>query len=69
VLLAASMTLLLAPAVLVLFGRGLFWLPPGLRRILPHVNLEGGDAPSSPAGPATEVGHEAPAHAITSEPG
>ena len=69
VLLAASMTLLLAPAVLVLFGRGLFWLPPGLRRILPHVNLEGGDAPSSPAGPATEAGHEAPAHAITSEPG
>ena len=45
VLLAGTMVVLLAPALLSLFGRFLFWLPGGLDRILPHLDVEG--APSS----------------------
>jgi len=40
VLLAAGMTLLLAPAILVLFGRLLWWLPRPLGRLLPDLGLE-----------------------------
>jgi uncharacterized membrane protein YdfJ with MMPL/SSD domain len=41
VALAASMVLLLAPAVLVLMGRGTWWLPRWLGRILPRLDIEG----------------------------
>ncbi|MBE0527766.1 MAG: MMPL family transporter [Thermoleophilia bacterium] len=49
VLLAAGMTLLLAPAVLVLFRGGLWWLPRALGRVLPHLGLdEDGSTPPRP---------------------
>ena len=32
----------LAPALLTLFGRGVFWVPRLLDRILPHLDIEGG---------------------------
>ena len=41
VALAASMVLLLAPALLVLMGRGTWWLPGWLGRILPKLDIEG----------------------------
>ena len=50
VLLAAAMTLLLAPAILVLFGRALWWMPRAIGRLVPDLGLgEAGDAPSRPA--------------------
>jgi RND superfamily putative drug exporter len=42
VLLAGTMVVLLAPAILTLFRGGLFWLPRFLDRILPHLDIEGG---------------------------
>ena len=42
VLLAGTMVVLLAPAILTLFRGGLFWLPRFLARILPHLDIEGG---------------------------
>jgi RND superfamily putative drug exporter len=41
VALAASMVLLLAPALLVLMGRATWWLPRWLGKILPHMDIEG----------------------------
>ncbi len=41
VLLAGSMVLLLAPALLSLFGTRVFWVPRPLDRVLPHLDLEG----------------------------
>jgi putative drug exporter of the RND superfamily len=35
------MVILLAPAMLALFGERTFWVPGWLGRILPHVDLEG----------------------------
>ena len=40
-LLASAMVLSLAPALLTLFGAGVWWLPRWLARVLPHVNIEG----------------------------
>jgi hypothetical protein len=48
VLLAAAMVLSLAPALLALFGAGVFWLPGWLSRVLPHVDIEGEGEPPSP---------------------
>ncbi len=42
VLLAGSMVVLLAPAILTLFRGGLFWVPRLLDRVLPHLNIEDG---------------------------
>jgi uncharacterized membrane protein YdfJ with MMPL/SSD domain len=50
VLLAASMTLLLAPAILVYFGRALWWLPDWLRRLVPDLHLDDEAPPPPPAG-------------------
>jgi hypothetical protein len=36
------MIVTLAPAILVLFGKAVFWVPRFLDRILPHLNIEGG---------------------------
>ena len=36
------MVLSLAPALLTLFGAGVWWLPGWLARVLPHVDIEGG---------------------------
>jgi uncharacterized membrane protein YdfJ with MMPL/SSD domain len=41
VLLAATMVLVLAPALLVLMGRGTWWLPAWLSRVVPNVDIEG----------------------------
>ena len=48
VLLAGTMVILLAPAMLALFGERTFWLPRWLDRILPNVDLEG-PPPTVPA--------------------
>jgi uncharacterized membrane protein YdfJ with MMPL/SSD domain len=50
VLLASAMVLSLAPAMLTLFGRAVWWLPGWLSRLLPHVDLEGEPGPP-PQGP------------------
>jgi uncharacterized membrane protein YdfJ with MMPL/SSD domain len=41
VLLAGAMMLVLAPALLVLFGRATWWMPGWLERVLPHIDVEG----------------------------
>jgi MMPL family len=51
VLLASAMVLSLAPAMLTLFGRVVWWLPRWLSKLLPHVDIEGEAEPSTP-GPA-----------------
>jgi uncharacterized membrane protein YdfJ with MMPL/SSD domain len=54
VALAALTVLAFAPAVLVLAGKGSWWVPAWLDRILPHMDVEGAGAqPSPPAVPAT----------------
>jgi hypothetical protein len=50
VLLASAMVLSLAPAMLTLFGRAVWWLPGWLSRLLPHVDIEGESEPL-PQGP------------------
>jgi uncharacterized membrane protein YdfJ with MMPL/SSD domain len=61
VLLAASMTLLLAPAVLTLFGRALWWLPRAADRLLPDLGLDERGSGGGPAG--TPAARPAPAFA------
>jgi uncharacterized membrane protein YdfJ with MMPL/SSD domain len=41
VALAALTVLALAPAILVLAGRGSWWVPEWADRVLPHVDIEG----------------------------
>jgi uncharacterized membrane protein YdfJ with MMPL/SSD domain len=41
VALAAMSVLVLAPAILVLAGRGSWWVPAWADRVLPHVDIEG----------------------------
>ena len=48
VLLAGILVVTLAPAVLVLVGRGAWWLPRWLDRLLPHVSIEGEAATAAP---------------------
>jgi uncharacterized membrane protein YdfJ with MMPL/SSD domain len=48
VLLASTMVLSLAPAMLTLFGRAVWWLPGWLSRLLPHVDIEGETEPPAP---------------------
>jgi MMPL family len=48
VFLAGLMVILLAPAMLALFGERTFWVPAWLGRILPHVDLES-PPPTAPA--------------------
>jgi uncharacterized membrane protein YdfJ with MMPL/SSD domain len=49
VFLAGTMIVLLAPAMLVLFGNGTFWVPAWLGRVLPHLDIEGGVDQDQPA--------------------
>src|SRR3954453_3228656 len=55
VLLAATMVLMLAPAVLTLLGRWAWWMPAWLGRIVPTVDIEGtslgGETESAPVTP------------------
>ena len=61
VLLAGTMIVLLAPALLVIFGRSIFRVPGFLDRVLPRVDIEGGvepepeDADSGPPTATTSV--------------
>jgi uncharacterized membrane protein YdfJ with MMPL/SSD domain len=48
VALAAVTVLAFAPAVLVLAGRGSWWVPAWLDRVLPHVDVEGAGAEATP---------------------
>jgi uncharacterized membrane protein YdfJ with MMPL/SSD domain len=50
VFLAAALVLLLAPALLIIFGRGTWWLPRWLDKILPDIGLDEG-----PMAPAEDV--------------
>jgi uncharacterized membrane protein YdfJ with MMPL/SSD domain len=50
VLLAGTMVVLLAPAMLVLFGTSVFRLPGFLDRLLPRIDVEGGPPPESVIG-------------------
>jgi RND superfamily putative drug exporter len=43
---ATVVRLLLVPAVLTLLGRHAWWTPRWLDRVLPHLDTEGGPAPS-----------------------
>jgi hypothetical protein len=47
VLLASAMVLSLAPAMLTLFGREVWWLPRWLSTLLPHVDIEGEAEPTT----------------------
>ncbi len=58
VALAAMTVLIFAPAVLVLAGKGSWWVPGWLDRILPHLDVEGAGTRS---GPDAEPKLEAPA--------
>ena len=62
VLLAAGMTLLLAPAILVLFRGALWWLPRSVGRLLPDLGLEedGGTLPRPVAEPAPAFAEATP---------
>jgi len=55
VLLAATMVLMLAPAVLTLLGRWAWWMPAWLGRVVPTVDIEGtslgGDTEPAPVAP------------------
>jgi uncharacterized membrane protein YdfJ with MMPL/SSD domain len=50
VFLAATTVLLLAPALLVLAGRGSWWVPRWLDRVLPHIDIEGARATAATSG-------------------
>ncbi len=48
VLLAGILVVTLAPAAITLMGEAAWWLPRWLDRLLPHVHLEGEEAPAAP---------------------
>jgi uncharacterized membrane protein YdfJ with MMPL/SSD domain len=55
VALAAMSVLLLAPAILVQAGRGIWWVPSWADRLLPHIDIEGqGAAKASATNPAKD---------------
>jgi uncharacterized membrane protein YdfJ with MMPL/SSD domain len=56
VALAAMTVLVFAPAVLVLAGKGAWWLPGWLDRVVPHVDVEGAGAEEVPKVPAPGIG-------------
>jgi uncharacterized membrane protein YdfJ with MMPL/SSD domain len=64
VLLAGTMVLLLAPALLSLFGRWTWALPRQLAKVIPHVDIEGQHVPREPAGAPTLVPAGATAAAV-----
>jgi hypothetical protein len=53
VLLAGVMVVLLAPAMLVIFGASIFRLPGFLDRLVPRIDVEGGIDPEPVASGAT----------------
>jgi uncharacterized membrane protein YdfJ with MMPL/SSD domain len=61
VLLAGTMTLLLAPALLSVFGRWTWILPRWLAKVIPHVDIEGERAPYERAEEAEAPAETAPA--------
>ena len=55
VALAALTVLAFAPAMLVLAGKGSWWLPGWLDRVLPHMDVEGTGAEAAPKLPAAHA--------------
>jgi RND superfamily putative drug exporter len=49
--------LVFAPAVLVLAGKGSWWVPGWLDRILPHMDVEGAGAPSTTGAAVPTTSH------------
>jgi hypothetical protein len=72
VLLASAMVLSLAPAMLTLFGRAVWWLPGWLARLLPRVDIEGQPepppTPAPPAAPQPQAGRVVPGTAAWPKP-
>lgn len=64
VLLAGTMTLLLAPALLSVFGRWTWILPRWLAKVIPHVDIEGERAPHEKAEESETPVATAPAAAV-----
>jgi uncharacterized membrane protein YdfJ with MMPL/SSD domain len=56
VALAGLLVVLLAPALLTLFGRDVFRVPRFLDRILPHLDIEGGGGPAEETAPLIPAG-------------
>ncbi len=54
VLLAGILVVTLAPASVVLFGKGAWWLPGWLDKLLPHISIEGETMPASDEVPPGE---------------
>jgi RND superfamily putative drug exporter len=46
--------MVLVPAAMSLMGHRAWWLPAWLDRLLPHINLEGGDHDHTVAAPVTD---------------
>jgi uncharacterized membrane protein YdfJ with MMPL/SSD domain len=59
VALAAISVLLLAPALLVLSGRGTWWVPRWADRVVPHLDIEGASAATGRQGGAPRSGQRA----------
>ena len=62
VLLAATLVLMLAPAVLTLLGRGAWWMPAVLGRIVPVIDIEGTNLIDQPAQDAPDGVAAGPEH-------
>ncbi|MGZ5420242.1 MAG: hypothetical protein ACXWES_06975 [Solirubrobacterales bacterium] len=58
VALAAASVMLFAPAVLVLAGNGAWWVPAWADRFLPHLDIEGDQAPERDLKPAPPRRHK-----------
>src|SRR5205823_6262589 len=59
---ATVIRMVLVPATMALLGRANWWVPRPLDRLLPHLDFEGGGAPS-PAGVGDGDGDRRPLHA------
>ena len=60
VALAGISVLLLAPAILVLAGRGIWWVPRWADRVVPHIDIEGAAAAEGSAGGKASAEPEPP---------
>jgi putative drug exporter of the RND superfamily len=60
VALAGISVMLLAPALLVLSGRGAWWVPNWADRVVPHIDIEGAAAAEGSAGGKASAEPERP---------
>jgi putative drug exporter of the RND superfamily len=47
---ASIVRMILVPSVMTLLGAKAWWMPKFLEPVVPHLQLEGGDAPPEPVG-------------------